>query len=921
MSKTYFSILTRKGAEMLAQTLGEQQLLTHLKMAVGDGNGQATIPSFEQTQLVNSRYSANITKCYQDPKDDKQVVFELQIPENIGGFYVRELGLLDKNNHLLAIANTPESYKPTTSEGSGKVSVFRLILKFGHLENVTLNVDSSTVYLTTLDKSDRVDLDSSDTVATSTAVKTVYDKANEKVSKNGDTMTGILKIKATNSDWSSVVLYNQAGKSLIFEATRDNNTQIGSIIYRAVGDYNGHNYINEAYIKIPKKSGTLALTSDVDRKVDKAELYSGFARDLNAINIEGFTSFDFSHRSADKAGLPESINYDGIGFQVNSEKQMSQFLSIAHGRHYLRTKDSDHDSWHVEKIITDELFKVQELERENLDNITTYGIYGQGANAEATAERNYPQRSAGTLLVTPSAYGVRQEYKTYHSGHIYFRNRSSTGWYPWKQIVGNLTTSVISEREDVAATLKAVKIAYDKAGAVENIANNKIDNSKKSNSVSSTSADTIATSRAVKIAYDKGEKAEQDAKVALNKAIEAKNTADKKASKTGDTFTGYMEINYSDYSGIGYKNTDGYVLKSQIEPNASRYFGSLIYRKGQTILHRLWLPKKTGVLALESDVDTKVDKTSLYSGFAGDLNAINIEGFTGFNFSTNKTQNTGLPEGYDGDGFQLKSNGQTTQFLSLGNGYNYFRTKDAQDEDWKLDKLVTEKDFKVKELKHENLDEITDVGLYGQPWTKNATVERHYPVEEAGSLVVTPSAYGVRQEYKTYHSGHIYFRNRSSTGWYPWKKQNRTDYLLIGVPIPYPLMQVPENCLAFNGQAFNKAAYPELAEKYPSGRLPDLRGLVIRGLDNGRGYDADRTLLSEQGDAIRNITGEFYFSEMIFGKANGVFNASHTYAPRTYRSSGSGGDYTIAFDASTVVPTASENRMKNIAFQYICLAR
>ena len=75
------------------------------------------------------------------------------------------------------------------------------------------------------------------------------------------------------------------------------------------------------------------------------------------------------------------------------------------------------------------------------------------------------------------------------------------------------------------------------------------------------------------------------------------------------------------------------------------------------------------------------------------------------------------------------------------------------------------------------------------------------------------------------------------------KKANEADFnnlrdLFIGVPIPYPLSAVPSGCLAMNGQRFDKARYPKLAQKYPSGQLPDLRGEFIRGWDNGRNVDA-----------------------------------------------------------------------------------
>lgn len=167
------------------------------------------------------------------------------------------------------------------------------------------------------------------------------------------------------------------------------------------------------------------------------------------------------------------------------------------------------------------------------------------------------------------------------------------------------------------------------------------------------------------------------------------------------------------------------------------------------------------------------------------------------------------------------------------------------------------------------------------------------------------------------------------------KKANSTDFnalhdLFIGIPIPYPLSTVPIGCLAMNGQRFDKSRYPKLGLKYPSGTLPDMRGEFIRGLDNGRGIDAGRGLLSSQGDAIRNITGEFsdfmYQDEeslsgtltatgAIYRDLN-IRDISATAAPSKIIPQGD----KIKFDASRVVPTANENRPRNIAYQYICLA-
>ena len=75
----------------------------------------------------------------------------------------------------------------------------------------------------------------------------------------------------------------------------------------------------------------------------------------------------------------------------------------------------------------------------------------------------------------------------------------------------------------------------------------------------------------------------------------------------------------------------------------------------------------------------------------------------------------------------------------------------------------------------------------------------------------------------------------------------------VGIPQPWPSATIPAGWLECNGQAFNKSQYPLLAKAYPSGVLPDLRGQFIRGLDNGRGKDSGRTLLSEQRASV--VTG------------------------------------------------------------------
>ena len=152
---------------------------------------------------------------------------------------------------------------------------------------------------------------------------------------------------------------------------------------------------------------------------------------------------------------------------------------------------------------------------------------------------------------------------------------------------------------------------------------------------------------------------------------------------------------------------------------------------------------------------------------------------------------------------------------------------------------------------------------------------------------------------------------------------------LIGLPLPYPKTTVPTGCLALRGQSISQSTYPVLYNLY-GGTLPDLRGEFIRGWDNGRGIDSGRGILSAQGDAIRNITGSVRTDNgWMFRELRGAF-FDHSGGEDVQQlrnqvlASDSNSAPTVGwfdFDASkSGVPTAAENRPRNIAMQYICLA-
>lgn len=148
MATKYYALLTNVGAAKLANAtaLGEQVEIT--QMAVGDGNGVLPTPNPAQTALVHELRRAPLNTLTIDPVNTNQIIAEQVIPEDVGGWWIREIGLYDSDGDMIAVANCAETYKPLLQEGSGRVQVIRVILIVSSTQAVTLKIDPSVVLAT-----------------------------------------------------------------------------------------------------------------------------------------------------------------------------------------------------------------------------------------------------------------------------------------------------------------------------------------------------------------------------------------------------------------------------------------------------------------------------------------------------------------------------------------------------------------------------------------------------------------------------------------------------------------------------------------------------------------------------------------------------------------------------------------------------
>ncbi len=144
----YMAMLTAVGEAKLANATALGVNLNITQLGVGDANGAEPMPSRTQTALINERRRAPLNQLSIDPNNSAIIIAEQVIPEDIGGWWIREIGLYDEAGVLVAVANCPPTYKPELAQGSGRTQVVRLNLVTSSTQNIQLKIDPSVVLAT-----------------------------------------------------------------------------------------------------------------------------------------------------------------------------------------------------------------------------------------------------------------------------------------------------------------------------------------------------------------------------------------------------------------------------------------------------------------------------------------------------------------------------------------------------------------------------------------------------------------------------------------------------------------------------------------------------------------------------------------------------------------------------------------------------
>ncbi|HAV9424843.1 TPA: phage tail protein [Escherichia coli] len=250
MSTKFKTVITTAGAAKLAAaTAPGGRKVNITTMAVGDGGGKLPVPDAGQTGLIHEVWRHALNKISQDKRNSNYIIAELVIPPEVGGFWMRELGLYDDAGTLIAVANMAESYKPALAEGSGRSQTCRMVIIVSSVASVELTIDTTTVMATqdyVDDKiaeheqsrrhpdasltakgftqlSNAINSTSETLAATPKAVKAAYDLANGKYTAQDATTArkGLVQLSsATNSMSETLAATPKAVKTVMDETNK-----------------------------------------------------------------------------------------------------------------------------------------------------------------------------------------------------------------------------------------------------------------------------------------------------------------------------------------------------------------------------------------------------------------------------------------------------------------------------------------------------------------------------------------------------------------------------------------------------------------------------------------------------------------------------------------------------------------------------
>ncbi|HCY2418118.1 phage tail protein [Escherichia coli] len=351
MSTKFKTVITTAGAAKLAAaTAPGGRKVNITTMAVGDGGGKLPVPDAGQTGLIHEVWRHALNKISQDKRNSNYIIAELVIPPEVGGFWMRELGLYDDAGTLIAVANMAESYKPALAEGSGRSQTCRMVIIVSSVASMELTIDTTTVMATQDYVDDKIaeheqsrrhpdasltakgftqlssatNSTSETLAATPKAVKTVMDETNKKAPLNSPALTGTPTTptarQGTNNTQIANTAFVMAAIAALVDSSPDALNTLNELAAALGNDPNFATTMTNALAGKQPKDATLTALAGLATAADRFPYFTG--NDVASLATLTKVGRDILAKSTVAAvieylGLQETVNQASGALQKN----------------------------------------------------------------------------------------------------------------------------------------------------------------------------------------------------------------------------------------------------------------------------------------------------------------------------------------------------------------------------------------------------------------------------------------------------------------------------------------------------------------------------------------------------------------------------------------------------------------------------
>ncbi|EIP9158149.1 TPA: phage tail protein, partial [Escherichia coli] len=387
-------------------------------MAVGDGNGKLPVPDAGQTKLVHEVWRHALNKVSVDNKNKNYIVAELVVPPEVGGFWMRELGLYDDAGTLIAVSNMAESYKPELAEGSGRAQTCRMVIILSNVASVELSIDASTVMATQDYVDDKIaEHEQSRRHPDATLTEKGFTQLSSATNSTSEKLAATPKaVKAANDNANSRLAKNQNGADIQDKSAFLDNVGVTSLTFM-------------------KNNGEMPLDADLNT-FGPVKAYSGIWSKATSTNATLEKNF------------PEDNAVGVLEVFAAGNFAGTQRFTTRDGNVYMRKlankwngTDGPWGVWRHTQSATRPLSTTIDLN--TLGAAEHLGLWRNSSSAIASYERNYPEEGGfaqGMLEILEGGnYGRTQRYTT-RRGNMYVRclaaswDASNPQWEPWLRV-------------------------------------------------------------------------------------------------------------------------------------------------------------------------------------------------------------------------------------------------------------------------------------------------------------------------------------------------------------------------------------------------------------------------------------------------------------------------------------------------------